>query len=97
METISNHTDSCPKARRLSPKGYNHPEDPYIAIVAKRSRRAISTRVASMVTASIGNSISAATLRRRLHMNGMYSRVPRVYVPLSVQSRGARLKWAIGL
>ncbi|GFU46596.1 transposable element Tcb1 transposase [Trichonephila clavipes] len=47
----------------------------------------------SMVTASIGKAISAATVRRRLHMNGLYARVPRVCVPLSVQSRGAQLKW----
>ncbi|GFV97116.1 HTH_Tnp_Tc3_2 domain-containing protein [Trichonephila clavipes] len=67
-------------------------EDLYIAIVAKRDRRATSTRVASMVTASIGKAISAATVHRRLHMNGLYARVPRVCVPLSVQSRGARSK-----
>ncbi|GFV80942.1 transposable element Tcb1 transposase [Trichonephila clavipes] len=46
-----------------------------------------------MVTASIGKAISAATVRRRLRMNGLYARVPRVCVLLSVQSRGARLKW----
>ncbi|GBN11730.1 hypothetical protein AVEN_98779-1 [Araneus ventricosus] len=46
-----------------------------------------------MVTATIGKTISATTVRRRLHMNGLYARVPRVCVPLSVQSRGARLKW----
>ncbi|KFM63069.1 Transposable element Tcb1 transposase, partial [Stegodyphus mimosarum] len=46
-----------------------------------------------MVTASIGKAISAATVRRRLHMSGLYARVPRVCVPLSVQSRGARLQW----
>ncbi|GFW32911.1 transposable element Tcb1 transposase [Trichonephila clavipes] len=46
-----------------------------------------------MGTASIGKAISAATLHRRLHMNGLYALVPRVCVPLSVQSRGAQLKW----
>ncbi|GFY30369.1 transposable element Tcb1 transposase [Trichonephila clavipes] len=46
-----------------------------------------------MVTASIGKAISAATVRRRLHMNELYARVPRICVPLSVRSRGARLKW----
>ncbi|GFW68880.1 HTH_Tnp_Tc3_2 domain-containing protein [Trichonephila clavipes] len=46
-----------------------------------------------MVTASIGMAISADTVRRILHMNGLYARVPRICVPLSVQSRGARLKW----
>ncbi|GFY36156.1 transposable element Tcb1 transposase [Trichonephila clavipes] len=45
-----------------------------------------------MVTASIDKAIFAATVRRRLHMNGLYVQVPRVCVPLSVQSRGARLK-----
>ncbi|GFW26238.1 HTH_Tnp_Tc3_2 domain-containing protein [Trichonephila clavipes] len=49
--------------------------DRYIAIVAKRNRRVTSTRVPSMVTASIGKAISAATVRRRLHMNGSYARV----------------------
>ncbi|GFX72384.1 transposable element Tcb2 transposase [Trichonephila clavipes] len=56
----------------------------YISIVAKRNRRATSTRVTSTVTASIGNAISAATARRRLHINGLYARVPRVCVPLSI-------------
>ncbi|GFW67947.1 transposable element Tc1 transposase [Trichonephila clavipes] len=56
----------------------------------KRNHRATSTRVTSMATASIGKAISAATVRRRFHMNGLY---PRVCVPLSIQSIGARLKW----
>ncbi|GFW26759.1 HTH_Tnp_Tc3_2 domain-containing protein [Trichonephila clavipes] len=51
-------------------------EDRYIAIVAKRNRRVASTRVISMVTASTGKAISAATVRRRLHMNGLYPLVP---------------------
>ncbi|GBL80411.1 Transposable element Tcb1 transposase [Araneus ventricosus] len=46
-----------------------------------------------MVAAAIGKAISATTVHRRLHMNGLYARLPRVCVPLSVQSRGARLKW----
>ncbi|PRD19228.1 UNVERIFIED_CONTAM: hypothetical protein NCL1_58067 [Trichonephila clavipes] len=44
-------------------------EDQYIAIVAKRNRRATSTRVTSIVTTFIGKDVSAATVRRRLHMN----------------------------
>ncbi|GFU08939.1 transposable element Tc1 transposase [Trichonephila clavipes] len=48
----------------------------------------------SMVTTSFGKAISVATVHRRLHTNGTYARVPRVCIPLSVQSRGAaRLKW----
>ncbi|GFT34732.1 HTH_Tnp_Tc3_2 domain-containing protein [Trichonephila clavipes] len=67
-------------------------EDPYIAIVAKRNRRATSTRVTSIVTASIGKATSAATVHR-LHVNRLYVRVPRVCVPLSIQSREERIKW----
>ncbi|GFU01756.1 transposable element Tcb1 transposase [Trichonephila clavipes] len=93
METIPNHTDSCPKARCGLPRVTTPVDDQYIAIVAKRNRRATSTRVTSMVTSSIGKAISAATVRRRLHMNGLYARVPRVCVLLCVQSRGTLLKW----
>ncbi|GFT50591.1 transposable element Tcb1 transposase [Trichonephila clavipes] len=46
-----------------------------------------------MVTAPIGKVISASTVRRRLHMNGLNARVPGVCVPLSIKSRGTRLKW----
>lgn len=68
-------------------------EDRYIALVAKRNRRATSTTVTSMVSAALGKTISASTVRRRLHKKGLYARIPRVCVPLTVQSRGARLKW----
>ncbi|GFV64275.1 transposable element Tcb2 transposase [Trichonephila clavipes] len=51
-------------------------EDRYIAIVAKKNRRATSMRVTFMVTASIGKAIPAATVRRRLHMNGLYAQIP---------------------
>ncbi|GFX79380.1 transposable element Tcb1 transposase [Trichonephila clavipes] len=82
-----------PTARNVAPAGYEYAETVRSNHCTKRNRRATSTRVTSMVTASIGKAISAATVRRRLHMNGLYARVPRVCVPLSVQSRGSRLKW----
>ncbi|GBM06114.1 hypothetical protein AVEN_241932-1 [Araneus ventricosus] len=75
------------------PRVTNHAEDRNTAVVAKRNQRSISTHVTSMVAAGIGKTISATTFRQRLNMNGLYARVPRVCVPLSVQSRGARLKW----
>ncbi|GFT32418.1 uncharacterized protein TNCV_4484371 [Trichonephila clavipes] len=75
------------------PRVTNPTEDRCIAIVAKRNRRVTSTHVTSMLTASIGKAISAASVCRRLHMNRQYARGPRVCFPLSVQSRGARLKW----
>ncbi|GFW44327.1 HTH_Tnp_Tc3_2 domain-containing protein [Trichonephila clavipes] len=55
-----------------SPRVTNPAEDRYIAIVAKRNRRATSTRVTSVVTVSIGKALSAATVRRSLHMNELY-------------------------
>ncbi|GFV05659.1 transposable element Tcb1 transposase [Trichonephila clavipes] len=73
METIANHTTQLSKITWVVPKEYNPREDRYIAIVAKRNRRATSTRVPSMVTASIDKAISAASVRRRLHMNGLYA------------------------
>ncbi|GFW53948.1 transposable element Tcb2 transposase [Trichonephila clavipes] len=51
-------------------------EDRNIAIVAKRNHRATSTRVTIMVTAYIGKAVSAATVCRRLHMNGLHAWVP---------------------
>ena len=68
-------------------------KDRCIAILAKRNRRATSTRMASIVTASIGKVIPAATVRRRLHMSRLYARVPRVCVFLFFQSRGVQFKW----
>ncbi|GFT27145.1 transposable element Tcb1 transposase [Trichonephila clavipes] len=93
METIPNHTDSCPKARRGSPKSYNPSGRSIYCYCSQAESQSDSTRVTSMVTASIGKAITAATVCLRLHMNGLYARVLRVCVPLSFQSRGARLKW----
>ena len=55
-------------------------EDGNIVILAKRNRRATSTRVISVVTASIGKAISASIVLVRLHMSGLYARVLRVCV-----------------
>ncbi|GBM89500.1 hypothetical protein AVEN_43028-1 [Araneus ventricosus] len=93
MEIIPNHPNSCPKTCSRWSKGTRVAEERYIAIVVKRNRRSTSTRVTSVVAAAIGKTISATTVHRRLQMNGLYAQVPRVCVPLSVQSRGARLKW----
>ncbi|GFV82318.1 HTH_Tnp_Tc3_2 domain-containing protein [Trichonephila clavipes] len=92
METISNHTDSCPKDRMWSPKAYNPRGRPIYCYCSQAESQSNLHLCDSMVTASIGKAISAATVRRRLHMNGLYARVPRVCIPLSVQSRGSRLK-----
>ena len=86
MDTIPNHTDSCLKARSRS-------EDRYIAILGKRTRRAASPGMTSMLTASNDKAIFTAAVRRRLHISGLYARVPPNCVFLSVQSRRGRLKW----
>ncbi|GFU13994.1 HTH_Tnp_Tc3_2 domain-containing protein [Trichonephila clavipes] len=79
--------------RRRSPKGYNPRGKSIYCFCRQAESQKTSTRVTSVVTTSIGKAISAATVRRRLHMNGLYARVSRVCVPLSIQSRGAGLKW----
>lgn len=47
------------------------PNDHHIVIVVKWNRRATFTRVITVVPASIGKTISASTVRKRLHMNGL--------------------------
>ncbi|GFV15305.1 hypothetical protein TNCV_4833331 [Trichonephila clavipes] len=46
-------------------------EDRYIAVVTKRNRGSVLTRVAFMVAAVVGKTISATTVRRKLHLNGL--------------------------
>ena len=75
------------------PRVTRNAEDLYIAILDKRNRRETFTCVTLMVTATTGKAISAATVRRILHMSGLYARVPRVSLFLSVQSKGEQLKW----
>ncbi|PRD28230.1 UNVERIFIED_CONTAM: hypothetical protein NCL1_33048 [Trichonephila clavipes] len=77
METIPNHTDSCPKVRRLSPKGYNPHERTIYCYCSQAESQSDLHTCDIMVTTSIGKAISATTVRRRLHMNGLYTRVPR--------------------
>ncbi|GFX20028.1 hypothetical protein TNCV_1435881 [Trichonephila clavipes] len=69
----------------LTPTALGRQDDEEATSGPSVNRRATSTRVTSMVTASTGKAISVATVCRRLHMNGLYARVPRVCVPLSVQ------------
>ncbi|GFT15921.1 transposable element Tcb1 transposase [Trichonephila clavipes] len=96
METTPNHTDSCPKARRWSTKGYN-PRGRSIYCYCSQAESHSDLHTCDIYGYSVhcGKAISAATVRQRLHMNGLYALVPRVCVPLYVQSRGARLKWCL--
>ena len=68
-------------------------EDRYIDTIAKRNRRSTFIRLASMVAATIRKTVSATTIRWRLHMNCLHVQEPQICVPLFVQSEGARLKW----
>lgn len=60
-------------------------KDPYIKIVAILNRRMASIRVVSVVVVS--RQAISTIVRRRLYMNGIYTRVPQFCIPLSVQSR----------
>ena len=93
METIPNCTDSCLKACSRSPKVYNHCRRSIYCYFGQAELKRDLTCVTFMVTASIGKVISAATVCWRLHMSELYTRVSWVCVFLSVQLRGAQLKW----
>ena len=54
-------------------------------------QRSTPTRLIFMILKVIDKAISAATDRRRLHTNGLYTKAPRVYILLSVQFWGERL------
>ncbi|GIY07482.1 hypothetical protein CDAR_549911 [Caerostris darwini] len=86
LETIPNQSKSCSKA--VLSRVTTHVKDRFIA-VAKRNRRASSTRVIYMVGKSIGETISVTTMCQRLRIKELYARVPRVFISLTVQSRGA--------
>lgn len=88
METIPSHPNNRPKTCGLSFSRYDPRDDLYIFVVAKRNRRTTST---SPVALSIGKTISAITVHRRLQMNGRYVRVSRVCVPLSLHFKWERL------
>lgn len=65
-------------------------EGRYIAVAAKLNRRTSSAGVASMVVASFDMTVSATSVRRSLHMNGLYTRVSQVFVSLTIHYRRAR-------
>ncbi|GIY38522.1 hypothetical protein CDAR_617411 [Caerostris darwini] len=64
METVHNQPNSCPNTCDMSSKDYDPREDRYIAVVVKRNRTQIPTRLAYMVAASISKTKSAITMFR---------------------------------
>ncbi|GBM36057.1 Transposable element Tcb2 transposase [Araneus ventricosus] len=69
-------------------------EDRFPALSARRRR---STTVPQLVAdhfVASGRRISAATVRRRLHNAGLYTRRPVVCAPLNGRQRRSRLCWA---
>lgn len=70
-------------------------ERQYVAVEAKWNWRAPSIHETSMVATAIGKIISATNVHWRLHMNGLFGKVPLFSVPLSAKSRGARRMWCV--
>ncbi|GFV34193.1 transposable element Tcb2 transposase [Trichonephila clavipes] len=68
-------------------------EDRYIVLSAKRNWRTTAQQVANQFLAASGKQISRTTVARRLRGGGLYTRIPVVCVPLTIQHRTARLKW----
>ncbi|GFW59369.1 transposable element Tcb2 transposase [Trichonephila clavipes] len=66
-------------------------EDRYLALTARRNRKATARQLSSELAAATGAVASRQTIYRRLNEKGLYARKPRVCVLLSSQKRGIAL------
>jgi transposase len=69
-------------------------DDLYLALLATRRNTTTVPQLASDHFAATGRRISATTVRRRLHLKGLYARKPVICVPLTQRHKEARLRWA---
>ena len=69
-------------------------QDRFLSLSARRRRNTTVPQLIADHCAATGTTISATTVRRRLHNQGLYARRPFVCVPLNRRHRSARLRWA---
>ncbi|GFX91899.1 transposable element Tcb2 transposase [Trichonephila clavipes] len=62
-------------------------EDRYLALTARRNRKATARQLSSELAAATGAVASRQTIYRRLNEKGLYARKPRVCVLLSSQKK----------
>ncbi|GFV10820.1 transposable element Tcb2 transposase [Trichonephila clavipes] len=65
-------------------------EDRYLALTARRNRKATARQLSSELAAATGAVASRQTIYRRLNEKGLYARKPRVCVLLSSQKKRDR-------
>ncbi|GFX51559.1 transposable element Tcb2 transposase [Trichonephila clavipes] len=68
-------------------------EDRYLALTARRNRKATARQLSSELAAATGAVASRQTIYRRLNEKGLYARKPRVCVLLSSQKKRNRFNW----
>ncbi|GFU38433.1 transposable element Tcb2 transposase [Trichonephila clavipes] len=68
-------------------------EDRYLALTARRNRKATARQLSSELAAATGAVASRQTIYRRLNEKGLYARKPRVCVLLSSQKKRDRFNW----
>ncbi|GFX34267.1 transposable element Tcb2 transposase [Trichonephila clavipes] len=68
-------------------------EDRYLALTARRNRKATAHQLSSELAAATGAVASRQTIYRRLNEKGLYARKPRVCVLLSSQKKRDRFNW----
>ncbi|GFW15241.1 transposable element Tcb2 transposase [Trichonephila clavipes] len=68
-------------------------EDRYLALTARRNRKATAHQLSSELAATTGAVASRQTIYRRLNEKGLYARKPRVCVLLSSQKKRDRFNW----
>ncbi|GFV22450.1 transposable element Tc1 transposase [Trichonephila clavipes] len=68
-------------------------EDRYLALTARRNRKATARQLSSELAAATRAVASRQTIYRRLNEKGLYARKPRVCVLLSSQKKRDRFNW----
>ncbi|GFS65224.1 transposable element Tcb2 transposase [Trichonephila clavipes] len=68
-------------------------EDRYLALTARRNRKATARQLSSELAAATGAVASRQTIYRRLNEKDLYARKPRVCVLLSSQKKRDRFNW----
>ncbi|GFT04797.1 transposable element Tcb2 transposase [Trichonephila clavipes] len=68
-------------------------EDRYLALTARRNRKATARQLSSELAAATGAVASRQTIYRRLNEKGLYARKPRVCVLLSSQKKRDCFNW----